>query len=333
VRRALVAILVVLGLAAPAQAKLLLGITGDLPRFKTLVGQDSTVHQAFLGWGQGQSYGAPFASLFELFGPLPMLHLGTAARPPSAKEAITPAQIAHGVGDGYLIALNEAISTYGKGVYIRPMAEMNNTGNLYAAFGKNGSLKPGHLPADYRKAFARIYLILHGGTAAAINAKLKALGLPPVAHDLAVNPFPRLRVVWCPLAGGTPKIPANAPENYYPGAAYVDVEGGDIFDERLTDTAPWRDLEALYAAAVKRKKPFSVPEWGLFGLDDPAFVQHMCDFLKGRRRTEQAGFYSSKVDSTFDLGSKPKSRAVYRACITPLGAPLPVWAAAERSGP
>lgn len=327
VRRVLVVVVCALGLAAPAHAKPLLGITGDLPRFHTLVGQESRVHQAFLGWGQGQSYGAPFPSLFELFGPIPMLHLGTAAKPPSTKEAITPAQIAHGVGDGYLIALNQAIAAWGKGIYIRPMAEMNNTGNLYAAFRKDGSLKPGHLPSDYRKAFARIYLILHGGTAASINAKLKALGLPAIAQDLPLNPFPRLRVVWCPLAGGTPKTPANAPEAYYPGPAYVDVEGGDIFDEVLTDTAPWRDLEALYAAALKRKKPFSVPEWGLFGIDDPTFVQHMCDFLKSRRATEEAGFYSSKAGSIFDLESKPKSRAVYRKCITPLGAPFPAWAA------
>ena len=330
-RRALVVALVGLAAAAPAQAKPLLGITGDLPRFKMLVGQDSTVHQAFLGWGQGQSYGAPFPALFALFGPIPMIHLGTAARTPSTKEAITPAQIAAGTGDGYLIALNGAIAGWAKGIYVRPMAEMNNTGNLYAAFRKDGSLKPGHTPADYREAFVRIYLILHGGTAASINAKLKALGLPPIAQDLPVNPFPRLRVVWSPLAGGTPKIPANAPDAYYPGRAYVDVEGGDIFDEALTDTAPWRDLEAMYATAVKRKKPFSVPEWGLFSIDDPAFVQHMCRFLKGRRATEEAGFYSSKAGSIFDLESKPKSRTVYRDCITPLGAPLPPWAAATHA--
>jgi hypothetical protein len=212
------------------------------------------------------------------------------------------------------------------------MAEMNNTGNLYAAFRKDGSLKPGHLPSDYRKAFARIYLILHGGTAAVINAKLKALGLPGIAQDLQVNPFPRLRVVWCPLAGGTPRIPANAPEAYYPGRAHVDVEGGDIFDEVLTETAPWRDLEALYAAAAKRKKPFSVPEWGLFGIDDPDFVRHMCQFLKtGHPATEEAGFYSSKAGSIFDLESKPKSRAVYRNCVTPLRASPPPWAVAEHA--
>ena len=312
--------------AGAAEAKPLLGITGDLPRFQTLVGQDSTVHQAFLGWGQGQSYGAPFASLFAQFGPIPMIHIGTAAKPPSRKEAITPAQIAHGAGDAYLVAMNAAISQWGKGIYVRPMAEMNTTSTLYSAYRKDGTLKPGHLPSDYRKAFARIYLILHGGTAAAINSRLKALGLPGIQTDLPVNPFPRLRIVWCPLAGGTPKIPGNAPEMYYPGKAYVDVEGGDIFDESLTDTAPWHDLEALYTAAVARKKPFSVPEWGLYAIDDPAFVKHMCDFLGGRPATEEAGFYESRAGSIFDLESKPKSRVVYRSCITPLGAPLPAWA-------
>src|ERR1700758_5495353 len=47
--------LAALAFAGAAQAKPLLGIAGDLPRFETLTGQDSTVHQAFLGWGQGLS--------------------------------------------------------------------------------------------------------------------------------------------------------------------------------------------------------------------------------------------------------------------------------------
>jgi len=331
-RRALVVALAGLAFAASAQAKPLLGVNGNLPRLNDLVGQSSTVHEAFVSWGQGQTWGAPFPSLFEQFGPIPMIHLGTASKPPSRREAISPAQIAAGLGDPYLVALNAAIAAWGKGIYVRPMAEMNNTGNLYAAFRKDGSLKPGHSPAVYRRAFARIYLILHGGSAASITAKLKRLGLPGIAQDLAVNPFPRLRVVWSPLAGGTPKTPTNAPDAYYPGRSYVDVEGGDIFDEVLTDTAPWHELEAMYAAAVKRKKPFSVPEWGLFSIDDPAFVQHMCTFLSSRHATEEAAFTEGKSGSIFDLAFKPKSRAVYHRCITPIEAPLPHWAAAAPAG-
>jgi hypothetical protein len=304
-----------------------LGVTGDVARFKDETGQESLVRQAFLGWGQGQSYGAQFAVLLPSFGPIPMLHLGTAGQ--NGKEAITPAGIASGRGDGYLIALNEAIATWGKGIYIRPMAEMNGTGNFYTGYGANGLPRDAaHSPSSYRRAFARIYVLLHGGPAATIDAKLRALGLPGVTHDLPENPFPRLRVLWSPLAGGNPRVPGNAPEMYYPGRAYVDVEGGDIYDERLTDTAPWDQLEALYKHAVADGKPFSIPEWGLFSIDDPVFVQHMCTFLDTHRTSEVAVFYESRAGSIFDLASKPKSRETYSRCITPQGAPLPSWAAA-----
>lgn len=324
--RGLAVTLCALAFASAAQARPLLGITGNLPRFQTLTGQVSAVHQAFLGWGQGLSYGSPFVSLFGTLTPIPMIHLGT-AKGTSKKEAITPAQIAHGAGDGYLFGLNQAIAQWGKAIYIRPMAEMNNYINRWSGFRRDGSAKPGHSPADYRRAFARIFLIVHGGSAATISVKLKALGLPGISHDLAVNPFPRVRVVWVPIARGNPRIPANAPQNYYPGNSYVDVDGGDIFDERLTDTAPWTGLEALYTASIAHGRPFAVPEWGSF-VDDPAFVEHMCTFLKTHPRTEDAGFYNSKPASPLDIGPKLKSKKMYRACITPQGAALPSWTTA-----
>ena len=327
-RGLLVAVLGACVLATPAQARPLLGITGNLPRFHTLTAQNSLVHQAFLGWGQGLSYGSPFVSLLGTLTPVPMIHLGTSRQPPSKQEAITPAQIAAGKGDSYLFALNQAIAQWGKAIYVRPMAEMNNYGNLWSGFTSSGAPKAGHSPSDYRRAFARIYLLLHGGSAATINAKLKTLKLPPIAHDLASNPFPRLRLVWAPLAGGNPRIAANAAQNYYPGPAYVDVDGGDIFEETLGDTAPWRDLEALYTASGSHHRPFSIPEWGLFTVDDELFVKHMCTFLKTHPRTEEAGFFESKPGSILDLAPKPKSRGVYQDCITPFGAPLPEWAAA-----
>src|SRR5262249_45309389 len=153
--------------------------------------------QAFLAWGQGQSFGEPFANLFSTLTPIPMIHLGTSMKPPGLCEAITPAGISTGGGDAYLRALNAAISEWGRAIYIRPMAEMNNSINCYSGFRGDGSAKPGHSPTSYRLAFARIYLILHGGKATTINAVLSSLGLPPVSGgDLAANPFPRLRIVW-----------------------------------------------------------------------------------------------------------------------------------------
>ena len=278
-----------LGAAAAAP---LLGVNGNVARFKSQTGQASTVHHAFLHWEQGLSWGSPFAALFPALGPIPMLHLGTEGQ--NSPEAITPGGIAAGQGDGYLIALNRAIAVWAKGIYVRPLGEMNNSKNAWSGYGANGQPKDAaHSPATYRKAFARIYVILHGGSASAVNAKLRQLGLPPVqGGEPLSNPFPRLRIVWSPLAADVPRVAGNAAELYYPGRGVVDVEGGSIYDERLTDTAPWQGLEKLFRFAQSHRKPFAVPEWGL-RVDDPAFVQHMCTFLKTHPATEVAAFYES----------------------------------------
>jgi len=102
-------------------------------------------------------------------------------------------------------------------------------------------------------------------------------------------------------------------------------DAGDIFDESLTDTAPWTGLEALYTASIGHGRPFAVPEWGLY-VDDPTFIKHMCTFLKTHPRTEEAGFYDSRPGSPLDIDPKTMSKKEYRDCITPLGAPLPNWA-------
>jgi len=318
----------VLAFASNAQAKPLLGVLGNNARFASLSGQKSTVHLAFLGWGQGLSYGSSFVPLFRTLGPIPMIHLNTTAG--AGKEAITPAQIAAGKGDVYLMALNRAISQWGSGIYVRPMAEMNNSGNAWSGFTSSGQPKPGHSPADYKKAFQRIYLILHGGPAATISARLASLGMPGVSQDLASNPFPRLRVVWNPLAGGSPRIAANAPQNYYPGRAYVDVEGVDIYDE--SGGAPWQAAEDAYKTARSHGKPFAIPEFGLIGVDDPAFVTRACRFLK-TQAVREASFYEGRPGGPFDLATKPRSRAAYRVCIPQLGATtLPAWASASNAG-
>lgn len=302
---ALLAVLVLATTATGAGSKPTLGITGNVPRFKQQVNQDSTVVQAFLAWGQGAGFGAPFNLLFQSLQPIPMIHLGTLGPGSSRKQVITTTQIAAGKGDVYLLALNKAISQWGRAIYIRPMAEMNNPGNPWSGD-----------PAAYRKAFARIYLVVHGGSS--VNAKLHSLGMPPLRATLAVNPLPRVRVLWSPLAGGTDPAP------YWPGDAFVDVGGGDIYKEP-GQQPPWDKLDALYGFSRAHHKPFSVPEWGLFGVDDKDFVPTMCAFLKSHP-TETAEFYESKPGSIFDLANKPLSRAAYAACITPFAGPLPPFA-------
>ena len=112
--------------------KPLLGISGQPDRFERQTGQDSQVRQLFLGWGQGSTWGSPFAELFAGLKPIPMIHIGT-DRGRARTEVMTPAGIAAGRGDAYLVALNQAIAAYGGQVFVRVMAEMNNPRNLYCA--------------------------------------------------------------------------------------------------------------------------------------------------------------------------------------------------------
>lgn len=298
------ALLVPSALAGSDAAKPLLGHTGDPARFKAQTGQVSKIRSIFLGWGQGHTYGSRFARLFADFGPIPMLHLGTGGGPRRPTEVITPLQIANGAGDQYLFNLNASLAEFGKLVYVRPMAEMNNPKNFYSYERKRDAA---HHPQWYRKAFCRIFVILHGGPKAQINARLRALKLPAISPaELPGIPPTLLRIIWNPVAG------MGGHEKYYPGDACTDLVGNDIYT-----VGSMAAMEALYAAHPRKK--FSIPEWGAEGSDDVALVEAVCRFIKARARNELAAYYEAKPGSTFDLGNKPKARAAYRRCITPLG--------------
>jgi hypothetical protein len=241
-----------------------------------------------------------------------MLGLSTGGGEGGGPEVITSGQIARGAGDGFLIALNQALAAWGKPVYVRPLAEMNGHWNAYCAYNANGTEKNAdHSTAAFRKAFARIYLLVHGGPG--VNARLRSLGLPPVRARLASNPL--VRVLWNPQGYGSPDLPGNSAQAYYPGDGYVDVVGDDLYD--IGGKAQWAAAEALYGAHPR--KPFAFGEWSLWGIDDPAFVSQMAQFVSTHSRTELIGYYSGMPGSVFDLASKPRSLDAYRRLIVPLG--------------
>lgn len=316
-RRLLVPLVCALALvvASDASAARMLGVHGDKSRFRSLTGQQTKVGHAFLGWNQGHTWGSRFPVLFQMFGPVPMLALKTG---PLGAERISPRAIAYGKGDGYLIAMSRAIAAWAKPIYIRPMPEMNGSWNPYCAYNANGTRRDdAHSTRSYRKAFARIYVILHGGSRADVNAKLVALGLPRIGVDLPENPKTRLRVIWNPQSTGSPNVAGNGPKAYWPGSRYVDVVGNDIYF--INGTAKWAEADRLYD--MFPGKPYSFPEWGLWGTDNPAFVRRMATFVKAHPRTELIAYYNGPAYSKWDLGTKPYSRAAYRNVIVPLASP------------
>jgi hypothetical protein len=315
--RKLALALVLLALtASAASARPFLGVLGPKSRFQQLTGQRSTVGHVIIGWNQGYRWGKPLSTLIPQYGPMPMLGIGTSSWR-SKGEVITPQSIALGRGDAYLYALNRAISLWARPIYLRPFGEMNGHWNVYCAYTTGGRAKGGsHSTAWFRKAFARVYLLAHGGTAVEVNVRLRQLGLPPVRTDLAENPFPTLRVIWNPQAEGSPNVPGNRPQAYYPGDRYVDVVGNDIYD--IGFRPQWAANERLYRAHPS--KPYAFPEWGLWGIDDPAFIRAMAKFVRTHHRVELLSWFNGRASGgTFDIATKPRSRAAYRALITPLG--------------
>src|SRR3954469_6857112 len=311
-RVALLAALAALALPSSGAAAVNLGILGNAPRFDSLTGQHSAVQHVILGWNQGYTWGSRLSALIPRLGEMPMIGLNTGAGWPNRREAITPRDIAYGKGDAYLVALNQALDALGRPAYLRPFGEMNGHWNYYSAFTRAGASKgASHSTEMFRKAFARVYLAGHGGTA--VNARLARLGLPPIKGTLAENPL--VRVIWNPQGYGSPDIPANSAQAYYPGDAYVDVDGDDLYNIR--GKAEWEAATNLYRAHPS--KPFAFPEWGNWGIDDPAFVERMAGWVKTHSRVELLAWFESRPGSTFDLASKPRSLAAYRRLIVPLG--------------
>lgn len=304
----------------PAVSSLYLGIAGDPARFKAQTGQASTIQHVFIGWDQGRTYAKRLPILLRLLAPIPMIHIG-AGGPLGKKQVITPLQISRGQGDAFLVALNEAISEYNGLVYLRLLSEMNHFKHFHSAFNANGSSRgPAYNPPVYRKAFARMHLILHGGRATPINTALGKLGLPGFAGtDLPRNRASKLRVIWNPLGGGQPAITPNAAYQFYPGDRYVDIVGNDIYGVSGQFAQPQN--EYLYAFARQHRKPFALPEWGVKDTDYPAFILYVCNFIRSKPGIELAAYYKAVPGGVFDLADKPQSRRAYRRCITPLGRP------------
>ena len=295
---------------AEAGASLLLGVEGSKSRFRGQTNQATDVNLDFIGWGaHKQTY---LDNTLNAAKPIPALSFGTANK---YGEAITPAGIAHGKGDRVLIDIAQALDRFGSFAYVRPYAEMNGHWNPYSAYNSNGSYRgAAHSTKNFRLAFRRTYLIVHGGSVADINAKLVDSGMPKLdrTSDLPLND---VKVIWNPQGFGSPDLKANSADSYYPGDKYVDVVANDLYD--FGRGVEWEANLDLYHGHPD--KPYSIGEWGLGpGIDHPDFVQKMANFVSNHRRVETIIYYRSQSGSTFDLRSKPKSTRAYKRYILPL---------------
>jgi hypothetical protein len=310
-RASLVAALVAVGLLWVAAAQAIpMGSYGNTARFDRLTGQKTKSGLVFLGWDQGRTWGSPYGFFLGKLGEQPHIAL----HPEGRGAPLTPSAIALGKGDAHLVALALAIAESGKPALIRPLAEMNNSKNPYCAFTPAGGRRgAAYSTRWYKRAFQRIYILMHGGTAQAMTARLRALRMPGVDTDIPVNRAPNMTVVWNPLAVGVPDVRGNHYRDYFPGSRFFDAYGNNYYN--TSGVYAFHRTTGLYRAFPR--KQFMFPEWGLT-VDDPGYIRAFANFIRTHRRVRFASFFNGPGGGAYDLGRKPQSLAAYRRFIVPL---------------
>ena len=235
-----------------------------------------------------------------------MIHI-TTADSGDGHEIFTPREIAQGYGDEYLIRLNRLFWAKKMRAYVRPLGEPNRCINVYAAYDCEGRLRDSaHTPFWYRRAFQRIYILLHGGgKRAKIDARLAEAGLPPLQPEVIGLPRSPISVLWSTLPAGSPTVPQNRPRYFYPGNAYVDWVGTDFY----SDNQDWKSLNGLYHRFSK--KPFAIPEFGVSSGDDPRYIQQLLTWVKHHARCQMLIYYQDFGSSNpYRIQNYPASLAM-----------------------
>jgi hypothetical protein len=252
-----------------------------------------------------------------------VLSLSTA--PGGGPELITPRQIARGLDDHYLLRLRESIAASRQIVYIRLFPEMNGYWNAYSAYNKDGSARGSdHSPKSFRRAWQRVALIVRGGKRSAINAALRKRGMPrilrassngdPIYAAQQVGrrlPRPKVAFMWTPLAISSPDARGNRPGAYWPGKAFVDWVGTDLYSKY--------DGEAMRAAVMHlydsyHGMPFAIGEYSPWNHDRTGrYTRHLFNWAEGHHRVGMLIYYRSVTTRThFAVGHWPAAEHVIR---------------------
>jgi hypothetical protein len=280
----------------PPGDSVLTGLTGiDASAFQSETGKHPAVLGAFVTWGQS-CYWA-FNDAVSEHARL-MLHLETST---ANGSNLTPAAIAQGGGDSYLLWLADTIAAYNAPVYIRLLPEMNNANNPYSADNIDGSSRgPAYSHAAFKAAWRRVVTILRGGPVSTINAKLATLGLPAIQGKAPTETIPTSAIafIWGPETAGTPDVPSESAASYWPGSDYVDWVGTDFYSQFPN----FAGLKTFYDDY--RGKPFVFAEWAMWNTDSSAFVQEFFNFIKTHKRVKMILYNNGYTASSPLLLSK-----------------------------
>jgi len=288
----------------PPAGRLFQGVA-DKPvsQYAQTTGKHPAVYQEFVGWGQWLPTITTDATTNRA---RLMMMVSTRF---GAQNMISPAAIATGAGDEWLIGLAQQIYASGNVTYLRLMAEMNNCNNAYAAYDCDGSSRgPQYSSASFKQAWRRVALIMRGGLVSLIDARLAVLHLPALRTTLKYLPTPKVAMVWVPMVGGSPDIAALEPSAYFPGRQWVDWVGTDFYSRYPN----WTGLARFYAA-YSHVAPFTFGEYAIWDGDNPAWARTLFSWVSSHRDTRMLMYNDASPD--FWLAHFPASEAVIRSSL------------------
>ena len=294
------------------------GTTTEFNEFAALTGKHPALLETFHPWGNSLN------SAYERWretATRPILAISTIDDQTLA-ELITPAQIALGYGDDYLLQLNDFFAKRGLPAYVRPLGEPNRCLNAWSAVYCDGTQKGGdHTTGWYKQAFRRIVAIVRGGqTLEGLNLTLAEIGLPPVTRTKGPPPVALpaapVSIIWSPLPGGSPRVKGNFPGNYWPGSRWVDWAGTDFYSQYPV----WEDLNRFYAGKQWKGKPIAITEWAVSAIDEPRWIKQVIAWTVKRPRVRMLVYYQGfGPGNQYDANLYPRSTNTLRLKIRRAG--------------
>ena len=283
---------------------------GAVDAFARQAGKHPAVFQSFVDWRAGS------ADVHWLDGLLANSDRARARAMLSVSTrttGLTPARIARGDGDHFLLALNQLLTAHRHPTYVRLLSEMNNGNNPYSAYDLGGrSRGPAYSTRQFRRAWRRAVLVVRGGRVDRIDAKLSRLGMPRVRTADTQLGRPQVAFMWVPLSYGNPEIPRNHPRHWWPGSRYVDWVGTTWYSPYLAVRA----IDRFYRYRLWRRKPFAFGEYGVWGPESTRFIRLFFRFVRNHRRVKLISYYQSALlKREFRLSSHPRSRYVLRRAL------------------
>lgn len=304
--------------SAQLRGPVLFGVyTLDVRRFIATVGRRPALRSTYTAnWDPRRSPGEAWRDLARratAIGARPEIHWGpdvyegSSASRPRRRLLISFGAIARGRGDEVILASAVALRRLRQPVYLRFAAEMNGWWESYAAFERDGRPRGKDLsPAAYVAAWRRIRTIFRESNRRRLDARLTALGQPPLQARAATAPgAPNVRFVWAPNVQSDPMTAQNQPRAFYPGDRYVDVVGTSVYEEG-NPTILERLLDGLYAQFPG--KPFALSEWGS-SADDPEWFTRIFGWVASHSRVRFMTYYDAGVDQ---VSSQPRAAERFR---------------------